>query len=352
MKTLPATARPPEMALPADENRPPGGSSRDCVAAGAPRVFLEHGRGPMRGFRLLAPRAEDQADLEALAIKITEEHALAQGAMRASVAHAVRTGELLIEAKRRVGHGGFQIFVQRYCKLAPRTAQAYMRLARELPKLPTAKAQRVADLSLRDAISAVATDIRNIAALPPPAAEQALKEAKLDRLRNAVSRQQTAERIRARPAEPQVYETVLVGQVGPPPEFASHEWPAWRLCLRYSLMTSLLSSLRLNPEITANDACETLNDVYVWLQENGLQALDDAVAELQQALDSALRREANKTFEHARAPGDPQMLEAIAQKQTRSREQSEARAGVGDPEDGDVDGKTPRRAPGAGRTTL
>jgi hypothetical protein len=244
----------------------------------------------MSGPRWLAPGAEDQADLEALAAKIAEEHARAQAAMRTSVEHAVRTGDMLIKAKRLIGHGGFQIFVERYCEIAPRTAQAYMRLARELPKLPTAKAQRVADLSLRDAISAVATDSRNIAALPPPAADQALKEAKNERLRCAVSRQQTAARISAQPAEPQVYETVFVGRVEPPPEFTSTNWPAWRLGLRYGFLTSVQETSRHSPELTAADVLEALNDVYVELQENGLHDLDRAVEALRQAFESALMR--------------------------------------------------------------
>jgi hypothetical protein len=268
----------------------------------------------MSEHRWLVPRAEDQADLEALAAKIAEEHARAQAAMRTSVEHALRTGEMLIEAKRRVGHGGFDIFIKTYCKLAPRTAQAYMRLARELPKLPTAKAQRVADLSLRDAISAVATDSRNIAALPPPAADQALKEAKNDRLRCAVSRQQTAERSRARPAEPPTYETVVVGRVGPPPELTSPDWPAWRLGLRYGFMDCVRTALRQHPELFAADILEALNDVYCEIQENGLSDLDSTVEALRIAVEAALMEEqaSDRAFEHAVPPVDPEQLQQIA----------------------------------------
>ena len=71
--------------------------------------------------------------------------------MRTAVAHAVIAGELLIEAKRQVPHGQWLPWLRSTCGLSERTAQAYMRLARTLPELEPAKAQRVADLSLREA---------------------------------------------------------------------------------------------------------------------------------------------------------------------------------------------------------
>ena len=79
-----------------------------------------------------------------LAGRIVEAHAKADGAMRSAVANAVIAGELLIEAKRQVPHGQW---LPGCARPAPeRTAQAYMRLARKLPELEPAKAQRVADL--------------------------------------------------------------------------------------------------------------------------------------------------------------------------------------------------------------
>lgn len=44
------------------------------------------------------------------------------------------------------------------CTVAPRTAQAYMRLVKKLDQLPAPEAQRVADLPLREAMRAIATD--------------------------------------------------------------------------------------------------------------------------------------------------------------------------------------------------
>lgn len=71
---------------------------------------------------------------------------------------ALRAGQLLAEAKMAVPHGEWEAWLTNNCNVAPRTAQAYMRLSRKLPELPPAEAQRVADLPLREAIAAIATN--------------------------------------------------------------------------------------------------------------------------------------------------------------------------------------------------
>ncbi len=77
---------------------------------------------------------------------------------------AVRAGQLLIEAKAALPHGEFEAWITSNCTVAPRTAQAYMRLATKLKTLPPAEAQRVADLPLREALKAIGTT----AEAPPP----------------------------------------------------------------------------------------------------------------------------------------------------------------------------------------
>jgi phage N-6-adenine-methyltransferase len=88
-----------------------------------------------------------------LATRIRAEHEAAQSAMRSAVSHAVEAGKLLMEAKRTVGHGGWEAWVRDSCGFSERTAQGYMRLARLDPE----KAQRVALLSLREALKALAS---------------------------------------------------------------------------------------------------------------------------------------------------------------------------------------------------
>lgn len=82
---------------------------------------------------------------------------LEQHAKKAAL-YAVEIGQLLTEAKTQVQHGEWEAWLSDYCSLAPRTARAYMRLAKELPKLSDAKRQHVADLPIREALKAIATD--------------------------------------------------------------------------------------------------------------------------------------------------------------------------------------------------
>jgi hypothetical protein len=83
---------------------------------------------------------------------IRREHEAASNALRSGLDHAIKAGELLIEAKRQYGkHGQWAQWLADNVDLAERTAQAYMRLAR----LPIEKRNAVADLPLREALSAI-----------------------------------------------------------------------------------------------------------------------------------------------------------------------------------------------------
>ena len=71
--------------------------------------------------------------------------------------HAIRAGELLVEAKSRVQHGEWGSWVEANFEGSTRTTQAYMKVAREIPNLDEVKAQRVALLSLREAMRELST---------------------------------------------------------------------------------------------------------------------------------------------------------------------------------------------------
>ena len=90
-----------------------------------------------------------------LAIQINQEHAQAEQSARSAIAHAIKAGDLLLMAKAQLKHGIWLDWLKANCTLSERTAQAYMRLAREVPKLDDSKAQRVADLPLRQALAAL-----------------------------------------------------------------------------------------------------------------------------------------------------------------------------------------------------
>lgn len=90
--------------------------------------------------------------LAGLAERINAEHEQCEVHMRAGVDHAIKAGELLIEAKSLCAHGEWGAWLQANCAFAERTAQAYMRVARNREALE-AKAQRVADLPFREALN-------------------------------------------------------------------------------------------------------------------------------------------------------------------------------------------------------
>jgi hypothetical protein len=92
-----------------------------------------------------------------VAVRICAEHEAAQASARDAVVHAIRAGELLIAAKAGLPHGEFGAWLAANVSFSERTAQGYMRLAR----LEPAKAQRVADLSLRVALRTLAAADRD-----------------------------------------------------------------------------------------------------------------------------------------------------------------------------------------------
>ncbi|MGF1470301.1 MAG: DUF3102 domain-containing protein [Rubrobacteraceae bacterium] len=94
----------------------------------------------------------DTMDLTTLANEINAEHRACDDALRTGLNHAVRAGELLNRAKSRIKHGSWGQWLEDNFEGSSRTAQAYMKVAREVPTLEGAKAQRVADLSFRGAL--------------------------------------------------------------------------------------------------------------------------------------------------------------------------------------------------------
>lgn len=67
--------------------------------------------------------------LATLAEQINQAHDAAITAARTAIAHAQRCGELLIEAKAQVGHGGFAKWLAANCAVGERQARNYMTVA-------------------------------------------------------------------------------------------------------------------------------------------------------------------------------------------------------------------------------
>lgn len=92
------------------------------------------------------------ASIIAIADQIKAEHKAVELDLRSSIAHAIRCGELLNEAKASLSHGAFTDWIAGNFKFSSTAARGYMRLA----GLDNEQRQRVADLSLREALKDVA----------------------------------------------------------------------------------------------------------------------------------------------------------------------------------------------------
>jgi len=63
--------------------------------------------------------------LPTLAGNIMRAHAEAERSLRSSVEHAIRAGELLLQAKKTCGHGSWSIWLRDNIDFSERLAQAY-----------------------------------------------------------------------------------------------------------------------------------------------------------------------------------------------------------------------------------
>ena len=105
--------------------------------------------------------ALDKSNLDSLAVEIDREHEAVKAAFQTGIEHAIKAGELLIEAKKEIPHGNWEAWVQINCSVKKRMAQNYMKLAREVPKLDAAKAQALAHLGVEATLNALAIPSAN-----------------------------------------------------------------------------------------------------------------------------------------------------------------------------------------------
>jgi hypothetical protein len=78
------------------------------------------------------------ADLRILAAEINAAHKSGEESTRRGLEHFRAAGEALLKAKKAVGHGGFQAWVEKHVHCSYRTAACYMRVAREWEKCAAA----------------------------------------------------------------------------------------------------------------------------------------------------------------------------------------------------------------------
>ncbi len=95
-------------------------------------------------------------NLGTLAELINVEHEAVEANFQRGFEHAVRAGLLLLEAKAHVPHGQWLPWLSENCAVSERSAQNYMRVAKNRPDLGTESAT-AADLTLRGAVAALAS---------------------------------------------------------------------------------------------------------------------------------------------------------------------------------------------------
>jgi hypothetical protein len=108
-----------------------------------------------------------------LAARIRAFHEATAEGLRRSVEHAMAAGDLLIEAKAQLKHGQWLPWLRDHCAISERTAQLYMRCAKNRAAIEDqAKSASVADLTLNEAAAVLmlSSDVRKLLAFAKRAA--------------------------------------------------------------------------------------------------------------------------------------------------------------------------------------
>lgn len=103
---------------------------------------------------LRVAHTKPRSSLMKLAAQIKQEHAAFEQSLKRGLEHARHAGDLLIEAKSRLGHGEWLPWLKSNCKMSEWSCQAYMRIARRFGEL--GKSGTVTDLSFRDGLKLLA----------------------------------------------------------------------------------------------------------------------------------------------------------------------------------------------------
>ena len=110
--------------------------------------------------------------LTELAARINEAYEAVASAQKGTLEYAIKTGELLQEAKNKIKHGEWSKWLKLNCpNISARTARDYMKLAEQQARIPNR--QRAADLSIRGALRAIKPQ-------PEPKTRQKPKKSKPD----------------------------------------------------------------------------------------------------------------------------------------------------------------------------
>ncbi|MFK4725850.1 hypothetical protein ABIE89_006950 [Bradyrhizobium niftali] len=99
-----------------------------------------------------------------LAARIRVEHEATSDALRSSAEHGMAAGDLLVEAKAKVPHGQWLPWLKDNCAMSERTAQLYMRLAKNREAIEEQIRNGSADLSMNEAAALLmlSSDVRKL----------------------------------------------------------------------------------------------------------------------------------------------------------------------------------------------
>ena len=106
-----------------------------------------------------------EISLATLAERIRTEHTAVSTALNQSLAHAMAAGDALIEAKEKVQHGQWLPWLKDNCAISDRTAQLYMRVAKNRAEIEKRQIRNdIADLNLNEAAAmlALSSDLRKL----------------------------------------------------------------------------------------------------------------------------------------------------------------------------------------------
>jgi hypothetical protein len=111
---------------------------------------------------VVAPAGDNS--LPDLAARIKAEHEAAAESLRDSVRHAIAAGALLIEAKTKLQHGQWLPWLRDHCTISERTAQLYMRVAKNRDEVEAQIRNGATDLSLNEtaALLMLSSDVRKL----------------------------------------------------------------------------------------------------------------------------------------------------------------------------------------------
>lgn len=198
-------------------------------------------------------------DLRRLATRVREMHREIQAYVRNTVWHAVRIGDLLAKAKKQVAHGDWERWLLDEAQLRPRTARAYIQMARELPKLDEAKRRRVAEMGIRDALALIASASRSVAKRSQDEADRALVNMDVEGVGKVARRLTWGTAERDRVPEPDVSRLPA-----PAPSVASREGAAQSVAqghlvrLRSEIDRVVARYREMHPEVSDDDVIRAL----------------------------------------------------------------------------------------------